>query len=273
MFRKLRNNLVKLAMPVLVATALLGVGTLAPAATLAAPAAQSQADMESLKKLSGEQFETDFMNMMIEHHQSALDMSKLAPTRANHQEVKDIAQKIIADQTREIGEMTGWLKQWYNVTPKGGMMGAMPGMGMSDMMKLEGLTGDEFDKAFLTMMRMHHMSAVEMAKLVPDRATHAELKTLGQNIISSQTAEISQFEGWLKAWYNIDVMSMGGMSGMGDMAGMGGEMSGGMSSGSGGSLPSAGDGRETSLLLAAMVMLAGTVLMGGVWLRKRALRS
>ena len=44
---------------------------------------------------------------------------------------------------------------------------------MPDMMDLAHLKGDDFDKQFLTMMRMHHMSAVEMAQLVPDRATHS----------------------------------------------------------------------------------------------------
>mgnify|MGYP002336228245 CR=1 FL=1 len=72
------------------------------------------------------------------------------------------------------------------------------------------LSGDEFDKEFLLMMRMHHMSAVDMAELVPTRAIHNELKPLAQNIITSQTAEIAQFEGWLMSWYGIDAMTMEG---------------------------------------------------------------
>lgn len=248
--------------------ALLLVGALAPAVAWAGPASQTQEELNQLKALSGQEFETGFLNMMIMHHQSAIDMSKLAPDRASRQEVKSIAQKIIADQTREIGDMTGWLKAWYNATPQTGMMGGMSGMsgmgnmgnmgnmGMADMAKLQGLKGDDFDKAFLEMMRVHHLGAVEMAKLVPDRATHAELKTLGQNIISAQTTEIAQFDGWLKTWYGADAMGAGGMSG-----GMSGDMS---------SLPNAGAGNTWTLLLPIAAILVGAALAGGYWLRKRA---
>lgn len=225
---------------------------------------QSQEDMDKLKPLSGQEFETEFMKMMIGHHQSAIDMSKLAPDRAMRQEVKDIAQKIIADQTSEISDMTGWLKQWYNVEP-GGIMGDMGGMdmGMSDAKKLEGLNGDDFDREFLTMMRVHHMSAVDMAQLVPDRSTRSELNTLSQNIIRSQQAEIQQFEGWLQAWYNSAAPS--GTT-------TGNSMSGDMSSENMGDLPSAGSGDggpATPALFILALTLVGITVAGGVWLRRR----
>ena len=80
---------------------------------------------------------------------------------------------------------------------------------MPDMMNLAKLKGDDLDQQFLTMIRMHHMSAVKLAQLVPDRSTPQELKTLSQNIISSQTSEIQRFQKWLKSWYNIDASQMG----------------------------------------------------------------
>ena len=194
---------------VVLAMAVVGLEMLKPDSVSAGRVGQTQSAMDSLKGLTGEQFEKEFLSMMIQHRQGALDMSKYAAQNAGHQEVKDTAQKIISDQTSEIGEMTGWLKTWYNSTPTPNAMGEMPGMGMSDMMNLANLKGDDFDKQFLTMMRMHHMSAIEMAQLVPERATPQELKTLGQNIISSQTSEIQQFQRWLKSWYNIDASQMG----------------------------------------------------------------
>jgi len=244
---------------------LLALTGLAAAPALANPAtAQSQEDMDKLKPLSGQEFETEFMKMMIGHHQSAIDMSKLAPDRAMRQEVKDIAQKIMADQTREISDMTGWLKQWYNVEP-GAMMGDMGGMGMgmSDAKKLEGLKGDDFDREFLTMMRAHHMSAVDMAQLVPDRSTRSELQKLAQNIISSQQAEIQQFDSWLQAWYNVAAPT--GTT-------TGNTMSGDMSGENMGDLPSAGSGDGGTGMPVSFVWalaLAGMIVAGGVWLRLR----
>ena len=230
----------------------------AAAPAWANPTAQSQEDMDKLKTLSGQEFETEFMKMMIVHHQSAIDMSKLAPDRTRHQEVKDIAQKIIADQTREISDMTGWLKQWYNVEP-GGMMGDMGHMGTSDVKKLEGLKGNDFDREYLTMMRVHHMSAVDMAQLVPDRSTRSELKTLAQNIISSQKAEIQQFEGWLQTWYNVTAPS-------------GTTIGNSMSGEHMGDLPSSGSGDGGPVMPALYVLALAVVsvaVAGGVWLRKR----
>lgn len=225
----------------------------APSSLWAMPANQSSGDMDRLRALSGQEFEIAFMNMMIQHHSMALDMAMLVPDRAVNQELKDMAQQMIADQTREINELTGWLQQWYGVAPdQGMMMGDMEGMSMSDMMMLESLTGEEFEKQFMTMMRMHHMSAIEMAELVPGRATHAELNTLAQNIIRTQTAEIQEFESWLMAWYNVDVA--------------GGAMSGGAPG-----MPRTGSGQELLglLLLALGGVALGTLLVGGSVLRTR----
>jgi uncharacterized protein (DUF305 family) len=55
---------------------------------------------------------------------------------------------------------------------------------------LQGKTGDEFDKAFIELMIVHHEGAVAMAKLIPTQAKHAELKQMGQAIISAQSKEI-----------------------------------------------------------------------------------
>lgn len=48
---------------------------------------------------------TDFAQMMITHHQGAIEMAKLAEGKAQHQELKELAQEIIKAQEREIGVM------------------------------------------------------------------------------------------------------------------------------------------------------------------------
>ncbi|MDQ2973234.1 MAG: DUF305 domain-containing protein [bacterium] len=74
-------------------------------------------------------------------------------------------------------------------------------MTMSEMNEeLEKLSGDEFDKAFIEMMTEHHEGAVEMAELIPSRAKHDEIKTLGQAIIAAQTKEISEMKQWQMDW-------------------------------------------------------------------------
>lgn len=191
---------------VLALLAVVALAAFAAASVSAAPVAQSESDMERLKMLSGKEFELEFMSMMIAHHQSATEMSMLAADRANRQEIKDIAQKIITDQSREIGQMTEWLQQWHGATPMAGMMSG----NMEMMARLSALRGDAFDREFLMMMREHHSSAIAMAQLVPERTTRQELRTLAQNIVTAQQAEIEQFMEWAMAWYNLDLMA--GMS-------------------------------------------------------------
>ena len=81
-------------------------------------------------------------------------------------------------------------------------------MSMADMNKqLEGLSGDEFDKAFIEMMIAHHEGAVDMAELIPSRAQHDEIKTLGEAIITAQTKEIADMKQWQKdGGYSSDEM-------------------------------------------------------------------
>lgn len=78
-----------------------------------------------------------------------------------------------------------------------GMQGEMDAM----MSALDGKTGDEFDKAFLSEMIMHHEGAVEMAEAALANAKHEEIKTMANAIISAQTTEIKQMQDWQKAWY------------------------------------------------------------------------
>ena len=73
-----------------------------------------------------------------------------------------------------------------------------------DTAELRGLAGKDFEVAYMQKMRSHHLAAIEMAKLVPSRATHPELKTFAQQVITDQQKEVAQLDGWLKAWYGID---------------------------------------------------------------------
>ena len=49
--------------------------------------------------------DTDFAQMMITHHQGAIAMAKLAEDRAEHDELKELAEDIISAQEREIDVM------------------------------------------------------------------------------------------------------------------------------------------------------------------------
>lgn len=65
-----------------------------------------------LKSLSGEAFDKKFIELMIEHHESAVAMSRPGFKNAGHQEVKDLTKDVISAQIGEISQMKQWQKDW-----------------------------------------------------------------------------------------------------------------------------------------------------------------
>lgn len=77
------------------------------------PSMMSMDEMTAqLKDKSGDDFDKAFTEMMIAHHQSAIAMANLIPTRAGHDEIKKLGQDIITAQNREITDMENWRTMW-----------------------------------------------------------------------------------------------------------------------------------------------------------------
>ncbi len=67
---------------------------------------------DSLKHKTGDDFDKVFIVAMIEHHQGAIDMAKLADKNAKHDEIKNMSSDIIAAQSTEIDMMKKWQTKW-----------------------------------------------------------------------------------------------------------------------------------------------------------------
>jgi uncharacterized protein (DUF305 family) len=136
-----------------------------------------------------------FLQMMIPHHEQAIEMSDLALAISKNSEVLKLAEQIKAAQSAEIVSMKSWLQD-------AGMsedMGHEMDHGMGGMMTAEELaslksaTGKEFDRQFLTSMIAHHEGALHMVMMIKD-SEDSNLRTLYQNIVKTQTEEIE----WMK---------------------------------------------------------------------------
>lgn len=149
---------------------------------------------ESSSDFSGE--DIMFAQMMIPHHQQAVDMGTLAETRASDTEVKALAAKIKAEQSPEIAQMKTWLSSANAPMEMGHDMG-MDGMLDADQIEtLANSKGAAFDKLFLEAMIAHHKGAIQMAEMVIS-SNNVEAAALGKAIIESQTEEISFMESLL----------------------------------------------------------------------------
>lgn len=69
--------------------------------------------MMGIYNKSGDSFDEAFLDEMIIHHEGAIRMSEAALRSAKHQEVIDLASRIIAAQIKEIDQMESWRKAWF----------------------------------------------------------------------------------------------------------------------------------------------------------------
>jgi len=144
-----------------------------------------------------------FAQMMIPHHQQAVDMADLAAEKATDARVKTLAGKIQGAQAPEIEELTALLEAWGTkpeATDMPGMDHGSMGDGMmtdDQMTQLEGSTGTGFDTMWLQMMIEHHEGAVTMAKAELEQGKNPDAKALAQKIIDAQEAEITEMQSML----------------------------------------------------------------------------
>lgn len=144
-----------------------------------------------------------FIVGMVPHHEDAIEMAELALTRAEHPELKELAQRIIDTQSAEVEQMEEWYLDWYGEeVPADDSFGMMGGGMMdqgSDMAALE--QAETFDAEFIRQMIPHHQMGIMMAQMAGRNSGHAEIQDLADDIIESQSAEIEQMSEWYDEWY------------------------------------------------------------------------
>jgi uncharacterized protein (DUF305 family) len=155
----------------------------------------------SLEALKGAEFEQSFLQQMIQHHRSGIEMAKLVSDHTKRPELQQFAEKMIATQQQEIEQMTKWLNDWFKASPKDVANEAADKEMKMHMSMLTGKKDADFDKAFLQMMPMHHHAAVEMSEQVEKKATHPELKEFAAKMAKDQQNEIQQMKNWAQAWF------------------------------------------------------------------------
>ena len=142
--------------------------------------------------------DVDFARSMTPHHSQAIEMARLARTRAGSTQVRTLAARIEAAQAPEIEQMAGWLRTWGEGDGRRG--GSMDGMmSRSDMTSLAAERGAAFDNDFVTMMMAHHAGAIAMAhdELVDGRSAAA--LALATAVQVTQQAELGQMRTMLRA--------------------------------------------------------------------------
>ena len=144
---------------------------------------------------AGTEADVTFAQLMIPHHQQAIEMSELALTKSNDDEVIKLAEQIRDAQGPEIEQMRLLLKDFGIEEDPSSHMAHMHGMlSKAEMSDLAEATGIDFDRLFLSGMIKHHEGAIDMVALVGESA---RLSSLGEAIFTAQNEEISKMQEML----------------------------------------------------------------------------
>jgi uncharacterized protein (DUF305 family) len=87
--------------------------------TAATPTMMNPAQMDNTGMLMPDQlarqrpFDRAFIDSMIPHHASAIDMASVALLRSSNPDIRRIARAIVNAQSAEIGQMIQWRQTWY----------------------------------------------------------------------------------------------------------------------------------------------------------------
>jgi uncharacterized protein (DUF305 family) len=165
--------------------------------------AGGHASMQSSPGAAEADYDLQFLDTMIAHHQGAVEMARLALTKNSHPEIQALANTMNVSQEKEIAQMKEWREAWFRGKPQAvnmdmaGMKDSMKGM---DMQGLQSLDGQDFDVEFIHQMTPHHEGAVVMAKEAVQKSQRPEIKELANQIITAQQKEVKQMAEWDAAW-------------------------------------------------------------------------
>jgi len=147
-----------------------------------------------------------FIEQMIPHHEGAIAMAQIALEKSKKPEILSLSKNIIEAQQREIDDMKKWYQDWFSaqvpITSQGiGMMGGgslvhMGSMASGDLETLE--SAQDFDQEFIRQMIPHHEMAIMMARMLKSGTIRPEMLSLANNIIESQSEEITDMQSWYK---------------------------------------------------------------------------
>ena len=157
-----------------------------------------QKNMDQMKAMpSTGSPDNDFASMMKTHHMGAVEMVQLELAKGTNTEMKQMAQKMLDEQQKEVAELNSFLSA--HDAHGGGETFHKEVMSQMNNMKMDMDHSGSIDKQFAQMMIPHHQGAIDMSNAYLKSGAHEEkLKNMAKKIISDQQKEIEELQAWLK---------------------------------------------------------------------------
>jgi uncharacterized protein (DUF305 family) len=158
------------------------------------PAAQTTSSTRDAQPRQHNADDVMFAQMMIPHHQQAVEMSAMVPSRSTNTDLLMLAKHISADQQAEIQTLQTLLSQWGQPVMANNGHGATNMTGMVDestMNQLQTLDGAAFDTLWMRSMISHHQGAVMMAQTEIAHGLSTDGIHVAKLIVTAQQREIA----------------------------------------------------------------------------------
>lgn len=148
-------------------------------------------------KLNGNT-DIDFANIMIEYHRGAVDMSLQEVKSGTDAGMKGLAKEIIRNQMDEQSKIGTIARDIKYLKINGGNNDELPQKisGLKSKIDSINLT-QNIDKDYVNLMIKHHEIEIEIAKYEFSQGTNIQLRQMAQQIVATQTKEMSLFKKWL----------------------------------------------------------------------------
>ncbi len=152
-----------------------------------------------------------FMQHMILHHEQAVTMALLVPSRSSRPEFIRFTDYVKRAQAAEVDLMRSWLDLAAErglKMPGHGPHGDPPMAGMlstAQMAALAAARGAEFERLWLEGMIYHHQGAIDMAHEQQRQQLKSGRRPFGlsvmvEDILVEQREEITRMQRWLSQW-------------------------------------------------------------------------
>lgn len=139
-------------------------------------------------------FDRQFMREMVAHHGAGIDLARRMLAAAPRDEVRNVSELIIAEQSGEMVLLGRWWRGWVGAQMPlltAAEMAQIPGMpSQADLRSLASLRSEPFERKFLAMMIAHHEGAVAMADDAWHRAGDPRLRIFATSVQHAQRGQI-----------------------------------------------------------------------------------
>jgi uncharacterized protein (DUF305 family) len=161
-----------------------------------------QRNMDQMKSMkSTGNADKDFAAMMKAHHIGAVEMAQLQLAQGTDAQLKQMAQKIIDEQQKEITQFDAFLSNTNTQTSNSTQSNStfhQQVTGHMDNMHMEMDHSGSIDKQFAQMMIPHHQGGIDMSRAyLKAGAQDSKLKVMANKIIADQQREINELQAWL----------------------------------------------------------------------------